>query len=1125
MGLTESKFSLPAESDPLDDSPTSAALGVSSDSSSTAKTKASDDASRPRCPLFHGTVYTSPYPGYVHGKHPEICAYGCKPGQGLNLDEAMEEKLLREAMEFQDLFHNEMGSTPDVKSHRKEEILASIEKTGTYTHSFEELQHGARVAWRNAPKCSNRKVWNELQLLDRRDVTTNEGMFEACLEHLKMAQKNMVTDTFITVFPPAKPGDRKSGPRVWNDQLIRYAAYRQEDGMIVGDRGNLGFTDMVTTRFRWGAGKEKTMFDFLPMVFQANSEEPPQCFDIPETYVLEIEIFDPEYPWLGDLGLKWYAVPAVSNMQLEVGGIVYTAAPFNGWYADTEIVRDFADEGRYNMLPRIAKLMGLDVNRNSALWKDEAMLALNKAVLNSFQHSGFGMVDHHSLMSGFFDWYSKEKRDRGFCTGNWKWIIPPLTASACRGYLHLNKMTEYTLKPVYFNGPGWRKYEKECFGVLSREAIRSKMVVLGLTMKACGLFLHNVRKNRIRVFLVYASVSGNTRNYASILASLMNDGASVEVMDAEAFQDTAEFNEKMEKCQIFLFLTSTYGNGVPPRQAFALEKHFSRKECPALEGKHYAVLGFGSSRYPRFCGGARTFDEVISKAGGVRVMDVGTCDELGGEKASFHQWSFDVAERMVSITGKQGYVRLKNALANYKEHQEPFHRLPMPKITNLSRDKLASMALQQILPEAAPPLPGRVMAHSKPKMSKKWMVGTILEVRSLISGQHLGVKFGRATCLVRINLDGCGNPPYLPGDHISIMPENRCSDAELKAYAAGLDFPDVDQVFLVEMDTEKNFEDRMPLLTQIQGKPTTVRIILTWIAGAREPVDQESCSILAQCAASEEDAEVLESLGSDQGDYKAYFEKTALQWMDIFRKFPSLHGNVPLPMLLMLIPSNSPRYYSISSSKRKEKGEVHVTVGKVVYTMKDKVRRRGVCSDHMCNLDPGNRIQFQLHTAAFHLPVDNRAPIILLGAGTGIAPFRGFWQEREVLIKRGQSIGECILIFGCRSKKTDLLFAEELDEAVSVGAITKLVLAESREVPKRYIQDKVIDEGGVLKGLLDNQLCHVYVCGAAEMAGSVSAALDSVAGRSVVDEMFADGRYHEDVFGLPSTKLDEKTES
>ena len=81
-----------------------------------------------------------------------------------------------------------------MKEKRWEEIVTEVEKTGTYTHTFDELQHGIRVAWRNAPKCSNRKFWNEIKLLDKRNVKTNTEMFEACLEHLQLALKNGVTD-------------------------------------------------------------------------------------------------------------------------------------------------------------------------------------------------------------------------------------------------------------------------------------------------------------------------------------------------------------------------------------------------------------------------------------------------------------------------------------------------------------------------------------------------------------------------------------------------------------------------------------------------------------------------------------------------------------------------------------------------------------------------------------------------------------------------------------------------------------------------------------------------------------------------------------------------------------------
>lgn len=73
------------------------------------------------------------------------------------------------------------------KEERMAQIRRSIELSGTYEHTFDELQHGARVAWRNAPKCANRKYWGQLKLLDCRDEKTNRGMFDACIRHLDKA--------------------------------------------------------------------------------------------------------------------------------------------------------------------------------------------------------------------------------------------------------------------------------------------------------------------------------------------------------------------------------------------------------------------------------------------------------------------------------------------------------------------------------------------------------------------------------------------------------------------------------------------------------------------------------------------------------------------------------------------------------------------------------------------------------------------------------------------------------------------------------------------------------------------------------------------------------------------------
>jgi nitric oxide synthase oxygenase domain/subunit len=91
------------------------------------------------------------------------------------------------------------------------------------------------------------------------------------------------------------------------------------------------------------------------------------------------------YEWFQELDLKWYCVPAVSSMMLDIGGIQFTACPFNGWYMVTEIGRDLADINRYNKLPLIACKMGLDIGTNTSLWKDKALLELNYAILNSYQ--------------------------------------------------------------------------------------------------------------------------------------------------------------------------------------------------------------------------------------------------------------------------------------------------------------------------------------------------------------------------------------------------------------------------------------------------------------------------------------------------------------------------------------------------------------------------------------------------------------------------------------------------------------------------------------------------------------------------------------------------------------------
>ena len=144
--------------------------------------------------------------------------------------ETVKETLLREATEFTNLYYHEredeMNGSAGFKSKedRINYIQESIETSGTYEHTFDEIQHGARVAWRNAPKCSNRKYWQNLKLIDCRTAETNKDMFGCCLQHLSKAMACGSSEAYISVFKPAKPGT-VDGPRIWNGQLLSYAAY------------------------------------------------------------------------------------------------------------------------------------------------------------------------------------------------------------------------------------------------------------------------------------------------------------------------------------------------------------------------------------------------------------------------------------------------------------------------------------------------------------------------------------------------------------------------------------------------------------------------------------------------------------------------------------------------------------------------------------------------------------------------------------------------------------------------------------------------------------------------------------------------------------------------------------
>jgi sulfite reductase alpha subunit-like flavoprotein len=271
----------------------------------------------------------------------------------------------------------------------------------------------------------------------------------------------------------------------------------------------------------------------------------------------------------------------------------------------------------------------------------------------------------------------------------------------------------------------------------------------------------------------------------------------------------------------------------------------------------------------------------------------------------------------------------------------------------------------------------------------------------------------------------------------------------------------------------------------------------------------------------------LKRLAKEADDYEKWRSFNCPNMADVLNEFPSVH--VDPEFLLTQLPLLQPRYYSISSSRAISPEEIHLTMGLVCYrSHEDKgPKKYGVCTSYFDRFPKGEVPCFVRSAPGFRLPAKKSVPVIMVGAGSGIAPFRSFWQQRSAEAQEGVTSpsGKMILFFGCRQQDQDNIFGDELNSLVRSGVIHELFLALSREPgqKKRYVQDQVFIQRTLVHWLLTREEAHIYVCGDALMADGVRKAVKRVIEHeshvtpeeadATVDRLLNEGRYHEDVFG------------
>lgn len=349
------------------------------------------------------------------------------------------------------------------------------------------------------------------------------------------------------------------------------------------------------------------------------------------------------------------------------------------------------------------------------------------------------------------------------------------------------------------------------------------------------------------------------------------------------------------------------------------------------------------------------------------------------------------------------------------------------------------------------------------------------------------VDSAKSTYHIELDLTGSGIE-YAVGDSFGVFPKNDPDlvEAVIEALKAPPDFPIADMTFRDYLTTE----------VSLGLAPDTLFELVSYITGGER---RAKAKLLAKGEDPDGDVDTLDVLG-------------------VLEKFPELRPD-PEAFVECLDPLQ-PRLYSISSSHNAMPGRVTLTVDHVRYTVNERTRH-GVASTWLAEaLDTGASIKAYVQKAhEFALPASPNTPIIMVGPGTGVAPFRAFLQERRA----ANAVGGAWLFFGHQRRDADFFYEEEMEAFLDDGTLSKLSLAWSRDGDKKvYVQDKMRESAKEIWAWLENG-AHFYICGDAKrMAADVDAALTDIVAnegrkppaeaKSFVAQLKKAGRYQADVY-------------
>ncbi|KAI1458888.1 hypothetical protein F4805DRAFT_106072 [Annulohypoxylon moriforme] len=628
--------------------------------------------------------------------------------------------------------------------------------------------------------------------------------------------------------------------------------------------------------------------------------------------------------------------------------------------------------------------------------------------------------------------------------------------------------------------------------------------------KASRNIAQHLEEGDHKVVVFWGSQSGTSERFAEQLARDCTLRFGLNALCADLSDFDAETIALIPQSKFAIFLLSTYGEGDPSDNTAGLWTWLKKikDDNVKLPNLRYVAFGLGNSNYKYYNRVVDVAVEAFNHAGAISLLPTGRADDAeGATEEDFQEWKDDLFGMF-----KKG-LGLEEKVVEYQ---------PSVKVV-FGQDATAR---------------SDNVHHGSPASEAS---STSSSVRALpVTKAHELFTSGDRNCLhMELHLADHPDVHYKTGDHIGVWPCNPNEEVELLISALGLNS---------QRDATLSIsEAKIP-------SPTTVTALFRNYLEICGPLSRKTIFDLAQFAPTAEAKSHALELGGSKERYADFVSCTHLTLARFLRlASPNTPWtNLPLSFVIEAIPALQPRYYSIASSSVISPRKVAITVlvsnkalagpppqtifgvtGNYLLSMSNIPLAPGQSSSEaQPRYDlagpegtlQGTKLFAHIRKSKFKLPIASSMPIIMVAAGTGLAPFRAFIAERAKLHSVGKQVGKMVLFFGCRHPNEDFIYREELEDMqAKVGSeIFEIVMAYSRHGQKTYVQDRVTENAKMVLDMLDSG-ANLYICGRASMAREVDKRIEEIAteqkGMSNVDvKAWTDGlkkrgNWRSDVWG------------